>query len=643
MQKKTKKIKTDKYLIDHNNYEVNFYEPIKKSQKVIIFPTCNYQGDQQYIHLIDNLVIHGYRVITVKLLNRGDKILVFDYYFGIFQTFLQMLYSKDALVNEEITLMGFGLSGYLVSYMNSSKMDIERIICISPLNRFKSEYSISRSVSNYNRPTYFYFGQLDSLNSVDSRYAIFASGKNNPNVHFNCYAYNGLFCYYESTAALELEKLYKNNDINLIVGSDKKSANVFLPTSAKLNDLFFRHLFNDLNDYPNPQRIALFSDTFPLVANGVEMVLELLQNELSKKGYETYIVALWQKNYDYSNIPNHFYIPIDSSYANLVKGHKKLKILKNFAYSKNAKMLAMFGFKYLHLHSEYSISGTALELAKLTGIQMPYTYHTLWNIYYYHKFGKLMGDITYKAAKQLLFNRVWKECPTLIVPSKKSYKVLKGEVANKDVRIFPSPINMAKFTFDDEDEKIVEGLINKYKLKNKLVIGYVGRISLEKNILETIEYISRIIKEIPNLVFMIVGTGDAEEALKKHIKKLGLVDNIIFVGEIHNDETKYYYRLFKAFVTASNFETQGLTYFEAAACGTPIIARADEAIEGIFKDGINSFIYKDFYQWTERLEKALFKDTRRISEAARATLKSFSADRWSKQMLDIYKELNPEK
>ena len=139
---------------------------------------------------------------------------------------------------------------------------------------------------------------------------------------------------------------------------------------------------------------------------------------------------------------------------------------------------------------------------------------------------------------------------------------------------------------------------------------------------------------------MIGGVGDAVRALQKYAKKLKVEDHIIYVGQVLNNELKHYYPLFDVFVTASNFETQGLTYFEAATMGTLIVAKKDKAIEGVFEDGINAYIYEDLYQWVERIEKALFSDNKNVIEAAKQTMKKYSQDKWAKQIEKIYIELN---
>ena len=306
-------------------------------------------------------------------------------------------------------------------------------------------------------------------------------------------------------------------------------------------------------------------------------------------------------------------------------------------------MLALFGFDYIHLHTEYSVGVIALKLSKLTGVNILYTYHTLWNLYYEKKFGLDLGDFIYKTAKRLIFQRIYNDCKIITVPSQKSYEILKKDVGEKDIRIIPSPVNVARFEISKMDNELINNLRHSYGLKHKKVIGYVGRVSLEKNIVETLEYIAKIKHEIPNLAFIIVGIGDAVPTLKKTVKKLDLEENVIFVGEIENSKLKYYYSLFDVFVTASNFETQGLTYFEAAVCGTPILAKADTALDGVFIDEENALIYHNYDEWVSKLEKALFDDIKPIIKNAKKTMQNYSSDKWAKQLVGIYKELNPKK
>ena len=642
VHKEKKQPKEYTFLIDHNPYDILSYNNISKYDKVIVFPIVHYEGNKQYIDLLNPFIEKGYHVVTINLITKGDRVLFFNYYFSVLERLMITLIQQKVIKNEEIVLMGFGVGAYLASSMQKSKLKgISSMLLISPVNKFRDEYQISRDIQSFKIPTHIFFGEFDSVNTVDSRYAIYEKGRLNNKVTFTSYSANGYYLFYRSDIALSLAQQYRLHDYDLLIGESSKYKTSSLPDDIFYNERFFNHVFAILENKPLPKRIGLLTDNFPLFTNGVSMVVELLQKELTKLGYETYIVALWNKKRDLSELPDDTYVPVIGSYARLIKGHKDLEILKTVNFQKQAKMLAPFGFDYLHLHSEYTMSQVALLLSKMTGVKMVYTYHTLWKLYYEQHFGKLMGDITYTAAKELLFNRVYHECPVITVPSLKSYEILTAESDVKDIRVVPSPINPDRFAVKKEDKKIIDSLRSKYDLEGKKVLGYVGRVSTEKNIVETLNYIAEVKNEIPNIVFMIVGVGDAMAALKATIKKLKLNDYVVFVGEVPNAELKYYYSLFDVFVTASNFETQGLTYFEAATNGTVILAKKDKALEGLFVDGESAFIYEDFYQWIERLEKALFQDNQKMINNAKNVMKKYTPDKWAKRLLGVYQELNP--
>lgn len=469
---------------------------------------------------------------------------------------------------------------------------------------------------------------------------MFENGRNNQNVTFTCYPATGHYLYYDGLVSMEMEKMYRNSGFDMIVGESRKKA-PFLPSDRLPNTSFLTHLFNDIEGKPNPKRIALLSDLSPYYATGAKSDVELLQKELDKLGYETYVVSLWKKYVDFNLLPTNHHIPVIATNVKKINGYENLELLSTHSISTNAKMLAMFGFSYLHLYTDYSMSKIAIELAKITGIKMPYTFHTAWRMYYENPLGKLAGDISYKSAKQLLYKNIYKECPSIIVPSLKSADVLKDETHHTDVRIMPSPINTDDFTLSKEDRIQVSQLRIKYRLKGKKILGYVGKISTEKNIVELLYYVSQVVNEIPNLMFVVITEGDSVKQLQKYVKRLHIEDHVLYVGPVPHNELKLYYSMFDVFVSSSNFETQGYTYFEAATCGTLILAKRDRGLEGVFEDGKNAYLYDGFYSWLERLEKALFGENKNIIDEAKATMKLYTKEKWAKKILDLYVELNP--
>ena len=638
-------VKTITLTYEHNPYEVNIYSPKKSKGKTIVFPIFNYQSDKQYVDLIYPIVEEGYRVISINLLNRGDRVLFFNYYYDVLEELIEDLNSKKIFGKDEIIVMGFGIGANLASYMNfykSEDIKISKIILISPINKYKCDYRISKDIINFKIPTHIFFGQFDKIVDVDTRFSMFENARNNPNVTFTCYPATGHYLYYDGLVSMEMEKMYRNSGFDMLVGESRKKA-PFLPSDRLPNTQFLAHLFNDIEGKPNPKRIALLSDLSPYFTTGVGSDVELLQKELDKLGYETYVVSMWKKYVDFNLLPTNHHIPVIASKIKAIKGYDNLELLTTRSISSNAKMLAMFSFDYLHLYTDYSMSKIAIELAKITGIKMPYTFHTSWRMYYENPVGKLAADISYKSAKKLLYKNIYKECAAIIAPSQKSADVLQDETHHHDVRVIASPIDSDNFAISKEDRIMVSQLRIKYRLKGKKILGYVGKISTEKNIVEILYYVSQVVNEIPNLMFVVITEGDAVKQLQKYAKRLHIEDHVLFIGPVPHNELKLFYSMFDVFVTPSNFETQGYTYFEAATCGTLILAKEDRALEGIFVDGKNAYLYDGFYSWLERLEKALFSENKAITDDAKATMKLFTKEKWAKKILALYTELNPEK
>ena len=59
-------------------------------------------------------------------------------------------------------------------------------------------------------------------------------------------------------------------------------------------------------------------------------------------------------------------------------------------------------------------------------------------------------------------------------------------------------------------------------------------------------------------------------------------------------KTLLYYRLGDIFLSASQSETQGLTYIEALASGLPAVCRRDDCLNDVITNGKNGGQYTDF-------------------------------------------------
>lgn len=96
---------------------------------------------------------------------------------------------------------------------------------------------------------------------------------------------------------------------------------------------------------------------------------------------------------------------------------------------------------------------------------------------------------------------------------------------SSNYELITNGVNIDKYNFD---EKVRNKLRKKYNIEDKVVIGFVGRISKEKNIEFFIDVMKKIIEKNKKYVFLLVGDGKKIENLKRNSKKIE--KNVIFLG-----------------------------------------------------------------------------------------------------------------
>ncbi len=106
-------------------------------------------------------------------------------------------------------------------------------------------------------------------------------------------------------------------------------------------------------------------------------------------------------------------------------------------------------------------------------------------------------------------------------------------------------------------------------IEEPLYIGYFGRISPEKGQFSFISKLPIILKKIPNLIVLIVGSGPEENKLKQLVQKQGLEDNVIFLGMQRNPFPIM--KLVDIVMLMSYSEGQPMTLLEAKVLGKKII------------------------------------------------------------------------
>jgi glycosyltransferase involved in cell wall biosynthesis len=133
--------------------------------------------------------------------------------------------------------------------------------------------------------------------------------------------------------------------------------------------------------------------------------------------------------------------------------------------------------------------------------------------------------------------------------------------------------------------------------KNKFSVLFVGRLVKEKGILELIEAVPLIPK---NINLYIIGDGPLKTSVAEAANKYS---NVHFLGKVENALTPIYYSASDIVVMPSYEETLGRVAMEALACSTPVIASAGGGVREV----VNETVGVLFEVRPEEIARAIIK------------------------------------
>jgi len=198
-----------------------------------------------------------------------------------------------------------------------------------------------------------------------------------------------------------------------------------------------------------------------------------------------------------------------------------------------------------------------------------------------------------------------------------------GLNADKIVFLYCS-INIDRFNPNIKFSNIRE----KHYLKDKKVLMTVGRLASEERYKGqdmVLQAMAKIVQEIPNAVYIIVGKGPDASRLQKIASDLGIQEHVIFAGFVPDDELSKYYNCCDAFIMPSRVvnrdgkwtgEGFGIVYLEANACGKPVIGGNKGGSAEAIVDGVTGILV----------------DAENVNEIAKASIRLLSDADYAKRL-----------
>lgn len=323
-------------------------------------------------------------------------------------------------------------------------------------------------------------------------------------------------------------------------------------------------------------RIACFTNTYLPHVGGVARSVATLEAACRGRGHEVRVVAP-----DFENAqpaPNVLRVPAIQNF-NGSDFSVRLPVP-----SVIREYVEEFHPDIIHSHHPFLLGDAALRESWKMRRPLVFTHHTLYERYTHYV--PLDSPALKRAAIQLATEYA-NLCDQVIAPSASIADLLRERGVETAIEVIPTGIDTAFFAAGD-------GGRFRHRLgldASTHVIGHVGRLAREKNLLYLAEAVALRLRDDSSSVFLMVGDGDVRDEAAGIVRHAtGDPRRVVVPGKLIGQDLADAYAAMDCFAFASQTETQGLVLAEAMAAGCPVVALDGPGVREIVRHAANGYL-----------------------------------------------------
>lgn len=376
-------------------------------------------------------------------------------------------------------------------------------------------------------------------------------------------------------------------------------------------------------------RIAIFSECYTPVLNGVVTSVVNLREALIAMGHTVYVFAPGAPQPDDDEtifrLPE---LPFPKHPYHLPRPFQRM----------NAPFAEM-EIDVIHCQHPFTIGKLGAETAKKYDIPLVYTVHSHYNEMAATAKSPLLRTMAPTAMMQIMKN-FCNRADCVITPSRHTRETLRAEDIRANYSIIPSGV-----------EKPVARPNARKELREKLgiapetpVLLYLGRLGPEKRvdlILESVAMLrqSDLPETVKNFKVILVGDGQVKTDLEEQAHELGIANRVLFTGVVPHKEVGDWYAASDLFVLPSSCETQGMVLIEAMAMGVPCITiNHGGACEMVANGETGFLVNQTCHALTKAIHKLLSEPElrRQFGAAGEKRAERYTPEAMATKALEVY-------
>lgn len=360
-------------------------------------------------------------------------------------------------------------------------------------------------------------------------------------------------------------------------------------------------------------RVAIFTESYEPIVNGVSVSVATLRDGLKAHGHEVFIFAPRFRGHNDREGVYRF----PSRISRFAKGYP---IPIPYAPRLRDEFLSLRP-DIVHTQTPFLLGVTGLRWAKLAGVPIVSTHHTLYTEYSHYL--PILPEAMTKTMLVRMMQWYYDRCSAVVVPSRPVKEVLKHYEITTRIEVIQSGIANT-MNYDRNESRRFFNIP-----EDAFLLLYVGRIAREKNLGLLLKSFKEIRGRHPNTRLMVAGSGPYESACRMLAKTLRIDENITFSGMLSQGDVRKAYSAADLFVFPSLTETQGLVLSEALTAGLPCVAVRAAGTPDILDDGVDGFLADNSVSSFSGLVSKIISDDElrtQLSQAAIRNSARFSVD-----------------
>lgn len=175
---------------------------------------------------------------------------------------------------------------------------------------------------------------------------------------------------------------------------------------------------------------------------------------------------------------------------------------------------------------------------------------------------------------------------------------------------------------------------------NSKAVLFLGRITFQKGPDYFVEAAAKVIPHIPDVLFILAGSGDMLPKLIERVHDLGIEKNFLFPGFLKGEAVEKAFSIADLYVMPSVSEPFGISALEAINSNVPVLISKQSGVSEVVHHALK-FDFWDVDRFADLMINALIHDTLRkdIVNMAREEIKKIKWDAAASKTLNIYNEI----